>query len=88
MLLCVVLFSWTNESPGEYFYRDGIRMKKYRGMGSKKQLIIDGKAVRYFDKLNSNVPVTHELWDSYMVSIHRFIPYMVQELNMDFRAWE
>ena len=41
------LLAGTDESPGDYYYKDDIRVKKYRGMGSLESM--KGKCDRYYN---------------------------------------
>ncbi len=79
------MLAGTDESPGEYIYKNGIRVKKYRGMGSieamKKK---SGERYMYTDK---NIKVAQGV--SGLVvgkgSIKKYIPYILQGIKHGFQ---
>lgn len=57
---CVMLgsmLSGTSETPGEYFFKDGIRLKSYRGMGSIEAMMQGKESGKRYLSENESVQV-------------------------------
>lgn len=87
---CVMMggmLAGTTESPGDYFYRDGKRLKAYRGMGSieaMQKTDVQGNAStsRYFSESDS-VFVAQGVSGSVVDkgSVKKYIPYLYNGLQ-------
>ena len=73
------MLAGTEEAPGKYFYRDGVRLKKYRGMGSLEAME-HGSSQRYFSSSHATMRVAVDKG-----SLRQYIPYLVQGVRHGFQ---
>merc|ERR1719203_1021383 len=92
------MLAGTEESPGQYFYQDGVKLKKYRGMGSLEAMK-KGSDDRYF----TNTKETNKMHDSGVRSakvtvaqgvtgtvvdkgsLKRYLPYLIGGIRHGFQ---
>lgn len=87
---CVMMGSMlagTDESPGEFFYQDGVRLKRYRGMGSIEAMN-KGSEKRYVwdtahSKATNHIKVAQGVSGAVQDkgTIRRYVPYLMQGLK-------
>ena len=79
------MFAGTHEAPGEYFYENGIRLKRYRGMASQEAMEAGGSK-RYFAE-DAKIIVAQGVSGAVVDkgSLFDYVPYLIQGLKHSFQ---
>eukprot|EP00483_Globobulimina_turgida_P006400 UN06410 len=92
------MLAGTEEAPGQYFYQDGVKLKKYRGMGSLEAMK-KGSDDRYFTNLKSSHIMHDNKRKSHTIaiaqgvtgsvvdkgSLKRYLPYLIGGVKHGFQ---
>ena len=72
------LLAGTDEAPGEYFYEGGVRVKRYRGMGSKEAM--EARGIRRYMEGEEPIRVAQGVSGTVVDkgSIVNYVPYLMQ----------
>ena len=79
------LLAGTSEAPGEYFYENGMRVKRYRGMASVEAMGVGG-GKRYLNE-DDNVTVPQGVSGTVLDrgSLADYVPYLMKGLQQSFQ---
>ncbi len=84
-VMCGSLFAGTEESPGDYVYRDGVRLKTYRGMASLDAMKAGGGKRYFTEKKDIKVAQGVSGYVQDRGSMFDLVAYLSQGLRLAFQ---